>query len=86
MNLANRIEQLTKRHGTPILVSRETREQAGDGFLWQELPPEPVAGKREPVTTFIPLAGPAREASEPPVRVPRSGERRLMPHVSQEES
>ncbi|MFY0575004.1 adenylate/guanylate cyclase domain-containing protein [Cystobacter fuscus] len=38
VNLASRIEQLTKRHGTPVLVSRETRERAGDGFLWKELP------------------------------------------------
>ena len=85
VNLANRIEQLTKRHGTPILVSRETREQAGDAFLWQELPPTPVAGKREPVATFIPLAGPAREAPDTPARKPRPAERRLLPRVSQEE-
>ncbi|HYO55052.1 adenylate/guanylate cyclase domain-containing protein [Archangium sp.] len=61
VNLASRIERLTKQHGTPVLVSRDTRERAGDGFLWQELPPTPVAGKREPVSTFIPRPGPARE-------------------------
>jgi adenylate cyclase len=61
VNLANRIERLTKQHGTPVLVSRETRERAGDGFLWRELPPTPVAGKREPVVTFIPSPLTARE-------------------------
>jgi adenylate cyclase len=61
VNLANRIERLTKQHGTPVLVSRETRERAGDGFLWRELPPTPVAGKREPVVTFIPSPPTARE-------------------------
>ncbi len=60
VNLASRIERLTKEHGAPVLVSRDTREQAGEGFLWQELPPLPVAGKREPVTTFIPRPLPTR--------------------------
>ena len=85
VNLANRIEQLTKRHGTSILVSRETRERAGDLFLWQEMPPTPVSGKREPVSTFIPLGRLAREDGEGPARKPRSGERRLLSPVSQEE-
>lgn len=85
VNLANRIEQLTKRHGTPVLVSRDTREQAGDGFQWQELPPTPVAGKREPVSTFIPLPAPARVGSGEAGRKPRSGERRLLPRVSSED-
>ncbi|WP_395806583.1 adenylate/guanylate cyclase domain-containing protein [Archangium minus] len=85
VNLASRIEQLTKRHDTPVLVSRDTREQAGDGFLWQELPPTPVAGKREPVSTFIPQPTPARVGSEEATRKPRSGERRLLPRVSSED-
>ncbi|ATB37833.1 adenylate cyclase [Cystobacter fuscus] len=83
VNLASRIEQLTKRHGTPVLVSRETREQAGDGFLWKELPPTAVAGKREPVSTFIPLD--PRENAGVAARKPRSGERRLLSRVSGED-
>ena len=63
VNLASRIEQLTKQHGASVLVSRDTRERAGEGFLWEELPPTPVAGKREPVATFIPRPAPARTAS-----------------------
>ncbi|OJH39995.1 adenylate cyclase [Cystobacter ferrugineus] len=83
VNLASRIEQLTKRHGAPVLVSRETRERAGDGFLWRELPPTPVAGKREPVSTFIPLD--PRENPGMAARKPRSGERRLLSRVSSED-
>jgi len=63
VNLASRIEHLTKQHGVSVLVSRETRERAGEGFLWEELPPTPVAGKREPVVTFIPRPATARKAS-----------------------
>ncbi len=63
VNLASRIEQLTKRLGTPVLVSRSTRDQAGEDFQWQELPPTPVAGKREPVSTFSPRPSPARGGS-----------------------
>jgi adenylate cyclase len=83
VNLASRIEQLTKQHGTPVLVSRQTREQAGDHFLWEELPPTPVAGKREPVSTFIPLA--FQGNPETAVHRPRSGERLLLPRVSSED-
>ena len=85
VNLANRIEQLTKRHRTPILVSRETRERAGDCCLWEELPPTPVAGKREPVITFIPRSLPGRERAGTASQKPRSGESRLLPRVSSED-
>jgi len=63
VNLASRIEHLTKHHGAAVLVSRATRERAGEGFLWEELPPTPVAGKREPVVTFIPRPATARTGS-----------------------
>jgi adenylate cyclase len=85
VNLASRIEHLTKQHRTPVLVSRETRERAGEGFHWQELPPTPVAGKREPVSTFIPGPLPAREGAEESSRKSRSGERRLLNRVSSED-
>ncbi len=85
VNLASRIENLTKQHRTPVLVSRETRERAGEGFHWQELPPTPVAGKREPVSTFIPGPLPAREGAEESSRKSRSGERRLLNRVSSED-
>ncbi len=85
VNLASRIERLTKQHGTPVLVSRTTREQAGDGFLWRELPPTPVAGKREPVSTFIPEPLPARAESSEAARKSHSGERRLLTRVSRED-
>ncbi|KFE64755.1 adenylate/guanylate cyclase domain-containing protein [Hyalangium minutum] len=54
VNLASRIERLTKTAGAPVLVSRTTREQAGEAFLWREAPPATVPGKTLPVSLFIP--------------------------------
>jgi adenylate cyclase len=54
VNLASRIEGLTKTVGVPVLVSRTTREQAGDAFLWREAPAATVPGKSQPVALFIP--------------------------------
>jgi adenylate cyclase len=54
VNLASRIERQTKVAGTPVLVSRTTREQAGEAFLWREAPSAIVPGKSLPVALFIP--------------------------------
>ena len=54
VNLASRIEGLTKVHGVVTLVSKATRDLAGDGFHWTEAEPVPVKGKSEPVRTFTP--------------------------------
>jgi adenylate cyclase len=62
VNLASRIEGLTKKVGVPVLISRSTREQAGDAFLWREAPPATVPGKSQPVAIFIP----ERHGSTPP--------------------
>ncbi|SET47815.1 adenylate/guanylate cyclase domain-containing protein [Stigmatella erecta] len=62
VNLASRIESLTKTAGVPILASGATRDQAGDSFLWKELPPASVAGKSQPVPIYVPGS---RAASRP---------------------
>ena len=54
MNLASRIEGLTKQHATPILVSQTTRDRAEGGYRWRELGAVPVKGKADPVATFAP--------------------------------
>ncbi|WP_224247920.1 adenylate/guanylate cyclase domain-containing protein [Hyalangium gracile] len=54
VNLASRIERLTKTVGTPVLVSRATHEQAGEAFQWREAPAAMVPGKSLPVALFIP--------------------------------
>jgi adenylate cyclase len=56
VNVASRIEGLTKEHKTRILVSEETRHQAESGFAWRPAEPLPVRGKPTPIATFIPAA------------------------------
>jgi adenylate cyclase len=54
VNVASRIEGLTKTVGTPVLVSKATRDQAAPDFEWQAVPPVAVKGKAEPIECFIP--------------------------------
>ncbi|MCE9670677.1 adenylate/guanylate cyclase domain-containing protein [Myxococcus stipitatus] len=65
VNLASRIEGLTKKVGVPMLVSEVTRQRCADdatlGFIAAD--PLPVAGKTEPVATFIPSRPALRAAS-----------------------
>jgi adenylate cyclase len=55
VNVASRIEGLTKEQGVPMLVSDRTRDSAGDAFSFKPAKPLPVKGKAEPISTFIPL-------------------------------
>lgn len=57
VNLASRLEGLTKCYGVPIIVSAETKARAPD-FVYRELDRICVKGKREPVTIHQPLGLP----------------------------
>ena len=52
VNLASRIEGLTKELGADILVSEATRDAVGDELDARPMPPTEVRGKSEPVRTF----------------------------------
>lgn len=65
VNLASRLEGLTKKYGVPVIVSEATRRAARE-FEYLELDRVRVKGKHEPVTIYQPL-GPAG-ATEPRVR------------------
>jgi adenylate cyclase len=54
VNLASRIEGLTKKVGVPMLVSEATRAACAEHFDFTAATPLPVAGKPEPVATFVP--------------------------------
>jgi len=56
VNLASRIEGLTKIHGVAALVSKATRDRVGDAYSWTEAAPMDVKGQSEPVRTYIPSA------------------------------
>jgi adenylate cyclase len=55
VNVAARIERLTKVHGFGILVSEETRCRVGDAMHFSPAPPTPVPGKAEPLRTYVPV-------------------------------
>ncbi|MDQ3263978.1 MAG: adenylate/guanylate cyclase domain-containing protein [Myxococcota bacterium] len=57
VNLASRIEGLTKQQNTPLLVSGRTRELAGESFSWSKGSTVPVKGKADPVATYQPTHG-----------------------------
>ena len=55
VNLASRLEGLSKTYGVDIVVSESTRQQASD-FAWQELDKVRVKGKDNAVAIFWPVA------------------------------
>jgi class 3 adenylate cyclase/HAMP domain-containing protein len=52
VNLAARLEQLNKEHGSHILISQRTAELAGDGFAFREVGKVSVRGHEDPVLIF----------------------------------
>jgi class 3 adenylate cyclase len=52
VNLAARLEELNKHHGTRILVSQSTSEACGDLFAFDALGRVPVRGRSEPIAIF----------------------------------
>jgi adenylate cyclase len=59
VNVAARIQELTKALGVPILVSEETRRRVGDAVGFAAAGPARLKGRSQPVETFVP-AGDAR--------------------------
>ena len=61
VNLASRIEALTRHYGLDLLVGESTRQACGDPALeWVEVDRVRVKGKAQPVTLFTPLTEEAR--------------------------
>ncbi|HVU51708.1 MAG TPA: adenylate/guanylate cyclase domain-containing protein [Polyangia bacterium] len=52
VNLAARVEGLTRGHGVDILVTEAVRARLDERFELRELPPAEVKGKSEPVRTW----------------------------------
>jgi len=55
VNVASRLEGVTKEAGTPIVVSAATRERVGARCEWRPLPPTIVRGKSEPMALYAPV-------------------------------
>ena len=56
VNVASRIEGLTKVRGAAVLVSQATRSRADSAFNWSEGGLMAIKGKSEPVLVFVPTA------------------------------
>jgi adenylate cyclase len=56
VNVASRIEGLTKTAGTPVLISAATRDRVGHLYQWKAYEPMAVKGKTEPLALFAPIA------------------------------
>ncbi len=52
VNLASRIEALTKDYGVPLLVTQDTRAHAGEEWGWEPVRVAEVRGRSEGVATF----------------------------------
>lgn len=60
VNVASRIESLTKVHGVAVLVSDATRRAAASAFQWDAAPETMVKGQTDPLRIFVPHALAAR--------------------------
>ncbi len=52
VNVASRVEGLTKTVGVAVLVSGATQAAAGDDFAWKQLPPQRIRGKDEAIEVW----------------------------------
>ena len=54
VNVAARIEELTKSYGFEVLASEATRARAADAFAWREAAATTLRGKTDPMRTYVP--------------------------------
>jgi class 3 adenylate cyclase len=52
VNVASRVEGLTRTHDVDILLTEEVRRELGDRFRLRPLPPVAVKGKPHPIATY----------------------------------
>src|SRR5690606_35937167 len=64
VNLASRLEGITKEYGAPIIVGETTRNLTAHDFVFRELDRVRVKGKLEPVAIYEPLGPVGQVAKE----------------------
>lgn len=55
VNVAARLQELTKLRGVPVLVSGEVRRATGSGVVFEAIGDAEVRGHSEPVALFVPI-------------------------------
>jgi adenylate cyclase len=58
VNVASRLESMTKQLGQSILVSETTRAQITGPVRFEAAPPAPIRGRAQPLATFVPNLDP----------------------------
>jgi adenylate cyclase len=53
INVAARVEELTRVHDVDLLITEEVRNQLNDRFSLKEMPAVPIKGKQEPIVTYL---------------------------------
>ncbi len=53
INVAARVEALTRVHDVDLLITEEVRNQLDDRFSLEEMPAVPVKGKQESIVTYL---------------------------------
>ena len=53
INVAARVEALTREHNTDILITEKIKTDLDDRFILKKMPPVRVKGKSKPITTYI---------------------------------
>ena len=71
VNVASRIQGLTKTVGRPLLVTAAVRHRAGDSFVFEELPPQEVRGIEERVMIFA-VELPRQQIPNPQTQIPNN--------------
>ncbi len=64
VNLASRLEQLTKQLDEPIIVSEETRGRTGEDTVFRRLESTAVKGRTKPISPYVPTPLPQGEGGE----------------------
>lgn len=54
VNVASRMDGLTKVHGVAMLASPTTMVAAKSSFDWVEMPAQSIRGRKEPLVTYVP--------------------------------
>ena len=53
INVASRVESITREHNVDLLVSEEVQHMLDDRYLVQRMPPVKVKGKKDPLVTYF---------------------------------